>query len=77
MKSKKLHPYTQVSLIESSKAPCENLEVIEMKVMVEAIESALANKELARKLVNLILLPRDQKEWGSQIVEDVPADIFP
>lgn len=68
MKPKKSGPLVRAGSVESSKVSRDE---------VEATESALAHKKLAKKLVNLILLPQDQKERGSRSMEDVLADFFP
>lgn len=42
-----------------SKTPHEKVDIIEMKVTVPLVESILINKELAKKMVGMILLPQD------------------
>lgn len=47
-----------------------------MGASVPLTESVFINKDLARKLVNMILLSQDRKEQRSRTVEDVVADFF-
>lgn len=60
MNLKKLGLTTWVG--EVSKNPSKGVVVTDMKAIVPIIKSIFINKELARKLVDMILLPQDQKE---------------
>lgn len=57
-------------------ASLEMEEVTEMIARVRWNSSIFRDRELAKKLLNLILLPRDQEDWKSQSVDEVLANLF-